>query len=191
MFRAPPTGLAPLASVTMAAHSMGVPSTEAMDADVELTSVGAFAGEEGDNAPLLRNYDMATPAVGAVASPGVHPLPNSSYTRDSHSWTSKLLFSWVDPVLEKVSVFRCRVKAVRGVFVLKRVPLLPLQGGPIALADLQQYMSHVRSGVGNTSTPTLHTCAALKYYCRSAEIFCLLNRRRVQVVSGQTAPQPL
>ncbi|CBN74323.1 similar to canalicular multispecific organic anion transporter [Ectocarpus siliculosus] len=77
----------------------GVPSTEAVEADVELTGVGE--GEEDDDAPLLRNFGMATPADGAPASPGVHPLPNSSYTRDSHSWASKLVFSWVDPVLEK------------------------------------------------------------------------------------------
>ncbi|CAM9631116.1 unnamed protein product [Ectocarpus fasciculatus] len=84
----------------MARHSRGVPTT-AVEADVELTGVGALAGEEGDDAPLLRDYDQATPAVGAATSPGVHPLPNSSYTRDSHSWASKLVFSWVDPVLEK------------------------------------------------------------------------------------------
>ncbi|CAB1100792.1 unnamed protein product [Ectocarpus sp. CCAP 1310/34] len=87
----------------MAVHSRGVLTTEAVEADVELTGVGALlAGEEDDDAPLLRNYDMATPAVGAAASPGVHPLPSSSYTRDSHSWASKLMFSWVDPVLEKL-----------------------------------------------------------------------------------------
>lgn len=102
----PPTDLAPLSLVTMAAHSRGVLTAEAVEADVELTTVGALAGEEDDDAPLLRNYHMATPAVGAAVSPGVHPLPNSSYTRDSHSWASKLVFSWVDPVLEKVNVFR-------------------------------------------------------------------------------------
>lgn len=74
--------------------------------DVELTDVGGAgaAGEEGDDVPLLRNRDAALPSSEpSPAGPAhVYPRPNSSYTRDGRSWASKLVFSWIDPVLDKV-----------------------------------------------------------------------------------------
>ncbi len=69
--------------------------------DVELVGIGGAgaAGEEGDDIPLLLTRDSEPSPAGRVH---VFPRPNSSYTRDDHSWASKLVFSWIDPVLDKV-----------------------------------------------------------------------------------------
>lgn len=69
--------------------------------DVELTGVGGAGavGEEGDDVPLLVNHD---PEPSPATPLHVYPRPNSSYTRDHHSWASKLVFSWINPVLDKV-----------------------------------------------------------------------------------------
>lgn len=37
-----------------------------------------------------------------AAATHVHPLPSASYTCSERSWASKLVFSWVNPVLKKV-----------------------------------------------------------------------------------------
>lgn len=88
--------------------------------DVEADAV--VGGESDDEVPLLLNDDRTTPeqqqqqqqpfpSSSSCADVGanVHPLPNSSYSRDGRSWASKLVFSWVNPVLEKVRSRLCEV----------------------------------------------------------------------------------
>lgn len=71
--------------------------------------VDAVTGEENDDVPLLlhderRTQQESSPlsSCGLAGAADVHPLPNSSYTRDGLSWASKLVFSWINPVLDKV-----------------------------------------------------------------------------------------
>ena len=78
-------------------------------ADVELTDSRAapaggagVPGEEEDDVPLLLNSEPPHTRL-PRAREHVHPRPNASYTRDEHSWASKIVFSWVRPVLDKVS----------------------------------------------------------------------------------------
>lgn len=99
-------------------------------ANVELTDVraathggGGVPGEEEDDVPLLLNSEPSqTPDDGAHAGEHVHPRPNASYTRDEHSWASKLVFSWINPVLDKVRYstfpFLILVVSDKGVFFL-------------------------------------------------------------------------
>ena len=94
-----------------------------MTADVELADVRAATasgGEEKDDVPLLLNSEPshARPGAGRPAGGYMHPRPNASYTRDGHSWASKLVFSWVGAVLDKVRssafpVLLCCVKQGR------------------------------------------------------------------------------
>lgn len=73
-------------------------------AGVELTDVGATAatiGEEEDDVPLLLGSEPSHTRH-ARAAAHMHPPPNAPYTRDDRSWASKLVFSWINPVLDKV-----------------------------------------------------------------------------------------
>lgn len=56
--------------------------------DVELTDVQPLLSEERAHAE--------------AGGTGVYPVPSSSYSRDGRGWVSKLMFSWIDPVLGKV-----------------------------------------------------------------------------------------
>lgn len=81
-------------------------------AEVELARVGVGAGSsfsgddhEEDAQPLLQEEGRED--VGAAGgedggAAGVYPLPNASYSRDGRGWGSKLVFSWIQPVLDKV-----------------------------------------------------------------------------------------
>lgn len=100
-----------MASTTAA--GVELTGNRAPSSDVEADAV--IGGENADEEPLLLNDDRRTlqqqlqeqqpfPSTSSCVDAGanVHPLPNSSYTRDDRSWASKLFFSWANPVLEKV-----------------------------------------------------------------------------------------
>lgn len=75
--------------------------------EVELAGVGvrgSLPGDDEDAQPLLsEGRDGTVPGEGGTAGgAGVHPLPSASYSRDGRGWGSKLVFSWIQPVLEKV-----------------------------------------------------------------------------------------
>ena len=99
---------------------MMVPSDREL-AEVELAGVGVGvgAGVEGslsgdeDAQPLLSGEGRTLPEYGEGAA-GVYPLPSSSYSRDGRGWGSKLVFSWIQPVLEKVRSKRFYDGNVRG-----------------------------------------------------------------------------
>lgn len=70
---------------------------------VELPAVGRPVEEHVQ--PLLadeRESPGTAAAPAAATTTGVHPLPNASYTCDKRTWASKLVFSWIQPVLAKV-----------------------------------------------------------------------------------------
>ena len=79
-------------------------------AEVELARVGdgvgvgnSFPGDdhEEDDQPLLPEEGRTLPGDDGGAA-GVYPLPNASYSSDGRGWGSKLVFSWIQPVLDKV-----------------------------------------------------------------------------------------
>lgn len=50
----------------------------------------------------------------------IHPRPNSPYSCDQFSWASKLMFSWINPVLEKVRLVSLVINPITGIWVGKR-----------------------------------------------------------------------
>lgn len=64
--------------------------------DIELTA----AGHGNEDAQPLLEENVTVHDEG----PYVHPLPNASYSCDERSWGSKLVFSWINPTLEKVII---------------------------------------------------------------------------------------
>lgn len=59
------------------------------DAQPLLAKGGAPAGEAAEEEETF------------AAATLLYPLPSASYTCSEHSWVSKLVFSWVNPVLDK------------------------------------------------------------------------------------------